>query len=125
MFNFRDYAHFETDLPHRDVVRRICDALDPIGDAEPVEDDEIEVAARRYGTWAYETSVAALLRQHKNGREYEVTIEYKIEPQVVIMVLCVLFFMPLGLIVLLLGMNTKQELDKLVRRAVRDIEKAF
>jgi hypothetical protein len=125
MFNFRDYAHFETDLPHRDVLRRICDALDPIGDAEPVEDDEIEVAARRYGSFAYETSVAALLHQYKNGREYEVTIEYKINPHVAIMVLCILFFMPLGLIVLLLGMNTKQELDKLVRRAVRDIEKAF
>jgi hypothetical protein len=85
-------------------------------------DGEFDIRGDRHASFAWEVKIEGEVEPRKAEDEYSITVSYRINPQAAGLILGLLFFMPVGLILLFLAMNAQQEIKKRINEALREIE---
>lgn len=124
MFTWKEFARVRTELSRDELTDKVCDYLDPIGEPSVEGKGIIDVRARQHNSFGYEVAIETFVDPARAEGEYDVTVKYEIKPNAGGIVLSILFW-PIGLILFLQGSNVKQQLQREITRALRDLEDKF
>lgn len=123
MFAGDEVVRFESSDPRADVIERIQEALETLGDVDITKKGTIHIMRKSaFASVLSETTISGKIRE-KDGR-YTVSVDYDCTLTGfgwVIFVLGILFFL-VGLLVLIAPYMKKQAIETAVRRHLRDLE---
>jgi hypothetical protein len=125
MLNGEDHVRVRTTLPFEKVLDKVEEILGELGDISIESNGDFTIDGRRFNNFALETKLDGWVEQRKSGKEYEVTVKYTMSPAVggiILAVVFLIFFAPLVLIPVLMGINAQSELKKRLRRTLEDLE---
>ena len=81
MFNWKEYARISTTMSRKELLAKVCDYLDPIGEASIEGKSRVEVFTRRYNSFGYEVKIEADCgRRQKIRRRLEISVKYEVQP---------------------------------------------
>jgi hypothetical protein len=124
VFNGEESTRFKTDLPYRRVLDEIEEALDVVGRIEIDEAGELYGSGQQAGSFA-DVKFEGWLERSKGGGQYELVVEYRINPGVVAILLAIFLF-PAGLIIAAVVLsNSQNEMRSSLRRAFHDLKDAL
>jgi hypothetical protein len=124
MFSWKEYARIHTALARKELVDKVCDYLDPVGETSIEGKGVIEVHTKQYNSFGYEVKIEAFVDPAKKDDEYDITVNYEIKPTAAGIILTVLFW-PIGLILFLQGSSAKQQMQREITQALEDLEEKF
>lgn len=111
----------KTDAELEAVVDR---AFDRLGRVEFFKGGEFEVRSRRFETALATTRMTGRVLRSRKGDEWDVVVEYEVRPTAlcwVLLVLGVIFLFLLGALLLLVPYTAKNDLQRRVANALRDV----
>lgn len=122
MFTGEERARIHSTRSFDNLLDQIKDSLELIGNVHMSRKGDFDIRMARHNSFAWETVVEGWVEERKKDNEYNISISYKINPTPAGLILAIIFFMPVGLILLFLVLNAQSEIKKLMIDALREIE---
>jgi hypothetical protein len=123
MFSWKEYARVRSALTRSELLDKVCEYFEPLGEPAVEGKDLIVVYTNQYNSFGYEVKIEAFVDPGKSEGEYDITVKYEIKPTAVAII--GIFFWPILLIIFLQGSSTKQQLQREITRALEDLEEKF
>src|SRR5262249_21067932 len=124
MLNGRETARLRTRLPFPQLLDQVEYVLRDLGRIRVHDSGDIDGPIHRGGPFACDINLDGWVEKRRGRDEYQITLEYRINPSVA-MILLAVFLFPLGLVIgILLVTSAQSDVQRCLARALDDIEDA-
>jgi hypothetical protein len=122
MFNGDDSVRIRTKLSEEQIEEIVENALDRIGRVRFGKRGSFEVSGRRFENSFATAEIYGRLAPGRKDGEWRLSVRYEVKPSALCWVIAILgaVFSLLGVLILLAPQSTKNDVEKAVRRALRD-----
>ncbi|VTR93041.1 unnamed protein product [Gemmata massiliana] len=121
MFSGEESTRIESDLPREEMEDAVADALSTLGHVEFLGRTGFEIRARRLESAFANVIINGELTKGRKSGQWTLTVTYQVNPSALCWAIAILgfLFLLIGLLILLVPLGTKNNVQKMVARAVR------
>jgi hypothetical protein len=122
VFNGEESVRVSSHLPPEEMEDLIADALDRVGSVRVSRSGRFRIDGRRFDSSFATVSIEGELIEGRKDGEWRLVVSYRVDPSALCWVIVVLgaLFCLAGVLILLAPNDTKNRVERAVRRAIRD-----
>jgi hypothetical protein len=122
MFSGEEFVRIRSNRPREELEDAIADGLDRLGDVRFGRGSEFRVRTGRFDSAMATTRIEGELRKARREGEWILILTYQVNPSGLCWAIAIIgyMFVLFGPLIFLVPLNTKDEVKRLVRRAIRD-----
>lgn len=104
------------------LVSGVVDCFSVLGEVELSKSGQFEIDGKKFASFTHKVDIDGSIRKKDDRAVIEVN--YRIQPQIICWIISVCFF-PLGLAILLLPFNAKNDLDRRLEKSCKALRDEF